>query len=322
MPMRTELICADYSAIEARGIAWLAGQDDVLDSYRVIDADKSQPDAYCQAAAGMFGRPITKHDKLERAGGKVLVLAGGFGGGVGAIYRFAKVYNVDMASLYDTLCGLATDEQLEKAKAACYDNLARYPGMTDLYYIAADIAKQRWRAVNLMIVQYWYDCQMAAISAVKDPGTIFPAGPDARAVRYKKSGSFLWARLPSGRYLCYPYPEIHENKVPWGGTRPALSFMGVDALTKVWKRETTFGGRLAENNTQAICRDILSAGLLRLNRRGYPVVMHVHDEPVCEVPFGTGSVEEMCAIMCEPLPWATGLPLRAEGWRGHRYRKE
>ena len=97
--------------------------------------------------------------------------------------------------------------------------------------------------------------------------------------------------------------------------------MGVDSETRSWRREGVWSGLICENNTQAICRDILVPALMELNARGYYTPQHVYDEAVCEVPLGFGSVQEVEEIMCRQPPWARDFPIAAEGWRGKRYRK-
>ena len=163
----------------------------------------------------------------------------------------------------------------------------------------------------------------AAIRATLDKGEVKRVGK----IMFKVAGSFLWCRLPSGRSLCYPYPRVAEVEVPWTNkdgtpaTKPALFHWGVDSVTKQWKEDSTYGGMLAENVTQAVARDILASALLRLEQHGYNPVLHVHDEVVCEVPKDRGSVEEVETLMAEAPEWAKGLPIAVEGWRGPRYRK-
>jgi DNA polymerase bacteriophage-type len=176
--------------------------------------------------------------------------------------------------------------------------------------------------------------ESAAIAAVQDGGK-FTAGAAGREVTFLKNGSFLWCRLPSGRALCYPYPEIRTVQTPWGDLKEALTYMTeLDSSqrksTKVlddpaahgaWQRISTYGGSLAENVTQAASRDLLASALLRFSQRDVTVTMHCHDEVVCEIPKGSMEVKDAEALMCVLPEWAAGLPVGAEGWIGPRYRK-
>ena len=128
-------------------------------------------------------------------------------------------------------------------------------------------------------------------------------------------------RLPSGRLLFYREPRLQMTANAWGEEKESVTYMSVDGMTKKYVRTSTYGGKLAENVTQAVCRDLMVEAMLRVEAAGYPLVMTVHDELVAEVPEGFGGVEEFCGIMCKVPAWAAGFPVKAEGWRGKRYRK-
>lgn len=173
--------------------------------------------------------------------------------------------------------------------------------------------KVAWRRAHPAIVRFWYALEEAAIRAVQEGGV-----HRARGIAFKVSGSFLWCQLPSKRLLCYPYPQIGEGTFG----NDALTYMAVNGVTRKWERCATYGGSLAENVTQAVARDILVAGIRNCEAAGYPVVMHVHDEIVAEVPLHEKSVDEMTSLMSNTPHWAAGLPVAAAGWRGRRYRKD
>ena len=275
-----DLVAMDFSAIEARVLAWLAGEEKVLDIFR------THGKIYEHAASGIYNKPVEAVTKAERQIGKVAVLALGYGGGVGAFQSMARVYGVKVP-----------DAQ-------------------------ADEIKRAWRDSHKKIVHYWYDLEGAAINAV-ELDVVCKAGPKGRQVAFKKSGSFLWCKLPSGRVLCYPYPVIKQIETPWGEAKPALHFMSVNGVTNKWEETKTYGGSLSENVTQAVARDLLAESMLRLEHNGYPVIMHVHDEAVVEIASNASDdvTHHIEQIMAEVPAWAAGLPVSAEGWRAVRYRK-
>jgi len=263
----SRFLVADYSAIEARTIAWLAGEQWVLDLF------EAGGDIYCETGARMFRQVVEKHSPLRQRA-KVAVLACGYQGGVGAL-----------KTMGGEKLGLSEEE------------------MADI--VAA------WRAANPKIAQLWWDINAAAIAVIKDGGT--------RAVgriRLAHDKGALIITLPSGRPLVYPSPRIGENR--FGGE--SITHMGV-GVNRKWGRIETYGGKLTENIVQATARDILAHAIARLERSGYPVVMHIHDEVVTEVPEGRGSVEELCALMSQAPPGPAGLPLAAEGFESTYYRK-
>lgn len=135
-------------------------------------------------------------------------------------------------------------------------------------------------------------------------------------------GDALLCWLPSGRYLTYNGPSLDYVDTPWGEKKLSLHFMGVNSLTKKWEKEHTYGGKLVENITQAVARDILAWAMFRCEKEGYSVAFSVHDEIVSEVPNGMGSVSEFEHLLCTVPVWATGCPITAKGFESIRYRKD
>lgn len=279
-----QFICADYSAVEGRGLAWVAGQGDKVEAFR------KGLDIYKVAASGVYKIPYEQVDGggkgTQRQIGKTCELALGYGGGWGAMTRFGA----------DKL-GLSEEEGKEIVKA--------------------------WRQANDKIVKFWYALRDASIDAMKFPGDRIKVGK----LSFRKRGSFLTMRLPSGRDLFYPNASLEMCDMPWiddNTGEPAKQKL-VTAMTltaaKQWVRRPLSHVTLTENCVQAFCRDLLCYGLKNLEAEGYPVVMHIHDEAVAEVPKGYGSLGEFENLLAKLPEWAEGLPLRAEGWVGPYYHK-
>lgn len=285
----------DFSNIEGRVLAWLAGDTRKLEAFRAFDNGEG-PDLYKLTASSILSllrgtrlRPedISKH---ERQGyGKVPELACGYQGGVAAFQKMAQNYDVSF-----------TDEQ-------------------------ADVIKSAWRENHPEIKHLWYDLEYAAYRAVVNPGQVFrvhsPQGYDYQRIEYLKKGSFLWCRLPSGRLLSYMDPQVREVRTPWDEMKRAVTFMGVDSVTRKWMRFAGYGGLWAENVTQAVARDIMVASMVRLEDAGYPLVLTVHDEMLSETPKGFGSVEEFTRLARSLPPWADKLPVFVDADEMFRYSK-
>lgn len=305
---------SDFSNIEGRVVAWLAGQQDKLDAFRAADAGTG-PDLYLIAAEGIYNKKVGKDDK-ERQIGKVAELSLGFQGGPRAFAKMAKNYGVRIGELYDGIWANAEPEYQEKALAA-WEDRGHKSGMSERGWIAAEVIKLAWRAKNWRIEAYWRELEDAALQAVIDPGTITQAG----RIKFKKNGSFLFCLLPSGRGLCYPYPSLKEKKTPWGEMRAQVHYKAVDQYTKRWGSKAFYGGLGVENVTQAVARDIMAEAMLRVEEAGYHPILTIHDEIISETDKDFGSIEEFSALMMEPPAWAEGLPITAAGWEGVRYRK-
>jgi DNA polymerase len=264
----------------------------------VLEVFRTHGKIYEHAASGIYHVPMEDVNWFQRLVGKVSILALGYGGAVGAFQSMAKNYNVKVR-----------DDEAEEIKT-------------------------NWRAASKKIVSYWYALERAALDAMQSTG-VYAVGPIGRQVKFRKAGSFLWMLLPSGRALCYPYPEIRTVITPWGAEKEALTFMTIVDMNQKkkilhdpnskgrWQRVSTHGGPIAENATQGFCRDLLATAMVEIEAEEIEIVFHVHDEPVAEVQKFRAqyALERMIAIMSTTPSYAPGLPLAAEAWHGKRYRK-
>lgn len=278
-----EFVATDASQIEARMLAFLSGDQDTLDAFARGE------EIYRYEASRLFGRKITKADTDERQNGKVASLAFQYGGGVGAGHQMGNSYGV-------------------------YKEDAEWERLRDLY-----------RQTHPHQVSYWRKLEDAARNAILNPGQVYTAaahGVPSRACIFKVVGSNLLCKMPSGGVIVYPYPRVMPLKTPWGQIKDTVTYMGVHPKIKKWVRLKTHGGKLSENVTQAISRDVQAAKMLAFEERGWPVVTHSHDELVAETLIGTLKLGDANAVMAEPLEWTAGCPLGAAGWVGPRYRKE
>lgn len=304
-------LVGDFSQIEALVLAWLAGQDNVLTLKR------AGGDLYCNAASTIYERTITKADKDERQVGKTSILALGYGGGIGSFAKMAESYGVSLKSLVDTIVNSASDEELYDAEKSYFlyskrTEAAKRVSASEGF--VADIIKQRWRSGNPKIVEFWSQCESAAIQAVAT-GLPVNAGP----VCYFVHGNFLHCRLPSGRTIAYPFPKLDYNQ----RGRATLSYRSADPAKQGIKRgwTDTYGGALVENIVQAVARDLMTDAIKRLWRAGYRVVLTIHDEIVCEVLRIFGSKEMFVELMSRLESWATGMVIEIDAWEGDRYDK-
>lgn len=319
------LLAADYSSIEGRVTAWLAGEQWKIDAFIANDEGRG-PGMYELTAASIFNKPVETIGKKspERQVGKGGELGLGFGGGVLAFY--AMIVNsptpLDMAIVYPILREVAEPETWERAEKRYEECLDRGDTGTDVMsleaWVASEVTKVQWRARHPRTVELWRGLEDAAREAVQNPGHIATYGKISYIVRR----GFLWCRLPSGRCLAYGSPRIEDRKTPWGDTKPSVTALGVDSVTKRWTRFALYGGLLTENAVQAVARDLMAHGMLQAEEAGYPMVMTVHDEGVADVPMGHGTLAEFERRLCDLPTWATGLPVVASGWEGLRYRKD
>lgn len=275
------LIDADFSAIEARVISWLAGEEWRLEVFR------THGKIYEASASQMFGVPIELIKKGNpeyslRQKGKVAELALGYQGGTGALIAMGAL---DM--------GIAEED-------------------------LSDIVS-RWRESNKRIRDLWYKMEAAAVQVISQGGAVGVNGlVISHELNCDTGFDALTILLPSGRKLFYVSPQIGENQ--WG--KPSLSYMGMNQTSKKWQRIETYGGKLVENSVQAIARDCLAQAIENLETAGIPVVFHIHDEVVIDCTPDTASLDDVIQIMSKPIPWASGLPLGADGWVGTFFKKD
>jgi DNA polymerase len=268
-----KFIVSDFSAIEARVIAWLSGE-----KWR-MEVFKTHGKIYEASAAQMFKVPIETIAKGEanyglRQKGKIAELALGYGGAAGALDAMGALK-----------MGLTMDE---------------LPGIVSA-----------WRNANPALTGLWWAVGDAALEAIEE------GFADTHGLAFTHERGYLFIRLPSGRRLAYPNARIEENKFG----RPGMVFDGIDGTRKTWGKIDTYGPKLVENIVQAISRDILAESMLRLDREGYKIVMHVHDEVIIEAPI-TAKVEDVENIMGQVPEWALGLPMRADGYECAFYKKD
>lgn len=296
------LFCADFSGIENCVLAWVAGEQ------RLLEVIRSGADAYAVTASMTFSRPIDpKVDKEERTVGKTQTLASGYQGGVGALVKMASQLRVDINMLAENGNKIATAEEVGNAEYL-------YPmfggGMAKDVYIGLDVLKQKWRANHPAIVGLWGAVQQAAMSAVHHPGVVYQVGGK---LHFGTKDGYLVIRLPSGRYLRYPSPRISAGKFG-----DQLIYKG--EVSGKWVDIPTYGGALVENIVQAISRDILVYAMRGLTDANWHVCLHVHDEVCCDDPADR-DYDEFLSIVKRTPPWAEGCPIDADGWKGYRYRK-
>lgn len=284
-----DLICSDYSAIEAVVLAALSGEEWRLDVFR------THGKIYEMSAAKITGIPFEEfqrhkaetgdHHPMRKKVGKVAELASGYQGGYGAWLAFGADKHLEEQEIRDAI--------------------------------------KAWRKESPSIVKFWYGLEDAAVAAVQNPGQCYTF----RGLTFGVKDDVLYCQLLSGRKLCYHQPRLHPGVTPWGKQVLKLTYMGWNTDYKKgptgWLRLETYGGKLCENVVQATARDILTHAMVNVERAGYAVVLHIHDEIVSEVLAGTGSIEEFERIMATLPDWCSDWPIKAAGgWRGSRYRKD
>lgn len=275
-----QLMVADYAAIEARVVMWLAGEEYGLTQFRDFDAGIGE-EPYIIMAKSIYNRSDISKKGIERQLGKTAILGCGFGMGDVKFLATCHAWGIP---------------------------------------IPADLAKksvETYRSIYPRVRTSWFSQEAAAIQAVQTSQSV-----NCGRVQWQLSGDALLCRLPSGRSLVYNNPSLEYVVTPWKESKLALHFMGVNGVTKKWEKEHTYGGKLVENITQAVARDIMANAMFRCEKKGYSVAFSVHDEIVSEVPEGYGSIQEFEQHLCTLPVWAEGCPIMAKGFITKRYRKD
>lgn len=371
-----KFVINDYSNVEGRGLAWLAGEDEALKAFEAFDTfvldkkgqkiplnkageviasdtdadfddyERYGPDIYKKTIAGMLGKDITEITPYERQIGKACELGLGFGGGVAAFVQFSKGLGLDLDDLTKQMKGKFPDWAW-KASIKSYEwhlkTGRNTHGLDRKVWLTCDSIKRLWRAEHPKTEQFWYDLEAAAKAAIDNAGETFWAGARVRADGKKaisftrtvnkngKPGTWLKMELPSGRTLSYPaigIAMVKEGDDPEEKPRPQIKYKGEAQGSGRWITLRSYGGKLAENATQALCRDILAYALLKVKKAGWCIVMHVHDEIVTEMPDKKKyNQPALNAIMCKSPKWARGtkwarpFPIAGAGEETYRYLK-
>lgn len=300
-----DLISTDYSSIEAIGLAMLAGEQWRIDVFRghgkIYEASASAAFKVPLEEFWEYRKRTGQHHELRQKG-KGLELGCGYQGWLGA----AKQFGVP-----------GTDEEIKQAILAWRD------ASPSIVHIWGGQGRRSW---SRDWKTEYFGTEGAAVRALLEPHREFRVerldGSDS-GLAFESFGGKLYLTLPSGRVLTYHSPTLRPSD---RGPGYALSYWGWNTNPKNgpkgWIEMRTWGGRLVENWNQAICRDILAPACIALERNGYPVVLHVYDEIVSEIPEGFGSLEEFERIVTTLPSWASDWPVKApDGWRAKRYRK-
>lgn len=266
-----KFIVSDFSAIEARVLAWLAGEKWRLDVFN------THGKIYEASAEQMFNLPagsVKKGDPM-RTKGKIAELALGYGGSAGAMKRMGALEN-----------GLTEEELMPTVNS--------------------------WRRANPAITMLWSKLDGLVRELLRSGAPQIIDGE--KRLKVYRQGPVMRLRLPSQRTLSYVRPRID------GGS---ITYEGIYQQAGGWGRQDTYGAKLVENITQAVARDCLAVAMKRLDAKGIQVVFHVHDEVICEVKDdGKVTADTVAQIMAEPIAWAQGLPLKADAYECHYYRKD
>lgn len=305
------ILAMDFAGIESRLTAWVFGEDWKLAAFRAMDAGVG-PDTYKLSYANSFQIAVEEITSKQRQIGKVQELALGFEGGVGAFATMVQTYGVNLTDLADSTYPILPHDVLTDAHGT-WEWAVKNKRTLDLpqkVYVVCDALKRLWRISHPAHVAGWANMKAAATAAVNNPGVAFeiPGGK----IKFKVKDRWLYMRLPSGRCIAYFKPRIDDEGV--------LRYWGINTKSRKWGWQGTYGGKLTQNFSEGIARDLLAPAMQRWEKKKWDVIGSVHDEAIAEVPPDT-DFEEAKRIFLDQPDWSAGLPLNAGGFIASRYRK-
>lgn len=325
-PFKKKLVIADLKNIEGRAAAHLAGEDWKVGAYNDYDAGVG-PDLYKVAYATAFGIPSDfDHKTVEgyfmRQIGKVLELFMQYGGGLGAFVTGAATYGIDIDKLREAALPSISEEFRRRGiesrewfdmRGKTDKKFAKHHALGDANREVLESLKFMWRDRHPGIVSIWTQLEAQALMAIRHQGAWHDVNEH---LAFRCVGKWLRLRLPSGRQLCYPNPEIDPKT-------GAISYKGMNQYVRKWMRLPIYGGKFFENVCQAFSRDVLAYPMPEIDTAGYEIVLTVHDELITETPDDDRfTADELSQLMTQEIPWARGLPLAASGFETYRYRKD
>lgn len=310
-PPGKKLVVTDLSNIEGRAAAYLAGEHWKIQAFSDFDNGVG-PDLYKMAYAKAFRVAVETVTKDQRQLGKIMELALGYGGGVGAFVTFATSYNIDLEALAEsTMPNLPSDVVVEAANMWQWslDTKRSTLGLSREAFVVCDALKRVWRRAHPAISAMWPALELAAKKAIENKGAPYPVGGH---IAFERDGAWLKMLLPSGDCLSYPSPKIEDG----------ITYMGMNQYSRKWQRISTYGGKLFENLCQKFARNIMAHNMHAIQNAGYDICATVHDEIITEADDTPGhSIYALSALLATPPAWASTIPLAAAGFEAYRYKK-
>lgn len=327
-PSGRRFIGGDFSNIEGRVNAWLAGETWKVKAFEDYD-NGTGPDLYKLGYARSFDIEVQDVTKANRQIGKVQELSLGYQGAVGAYLQMGANYGVDPFKLSSAVKQATAVQQWDATAAKYHHKATNKMGLFETEWTALQVLVDNWRKANPAIVQSWWAYQDAAIEAVAAPGNVVHPKHTQRVAYYCDQRA-LWCVLPSSRMLCYSSPKLEQEErtairndgseyMSW---KRKITFWGIDSRTRQWTKQSLYGGLQCENIVQATARDIMVDAMFKVEAAGYAIILTVHDEILSEVDQDSHhSAQHFQEIMARSSEVYAGLPVSVGAWEDTRYVK-